>query len=61
VLSRTPPHPRSPSRPAGRCPSRACSPLPQELLSFMQTKTTTELIVDQSAANELLKVTFNIR
>jgi hypothetical protein len=30
-------------------------------VSFMQTKTTTELVVDQSAANELLKVTFNIR
>jgi hypothetical protein len=51
-----------PSRRAAQV-SDPCMPSPaaQEFVSFMQTKTTTELIVDQSAQNELLKVTFNIR
>jgi hypothetical protein len=33
----------------------------QELSSFLSLRTTTELVVDRSAQNELLKVTFNVR
>jgi hypothetical protein len=33
----------------------------QELSSFLSVRTTTELVVDRSAQNELLKVTFNVR
>jgi hypothetical protein len=33
----------------------------QELSAFLSTRTTSELIVDRSPQNELLKITFNVR
>lgn len=33
----------------------------QELSAFLSTKTTSELVVDRSPQNELLKITFNMR
>jgi hypothetical protein len=34
---------------------------PQEFAAFLRVQTASELVVDRSASNELLKVTFNIR
>lgn len=37
------------------------TPSLQELSSFLRVQTVTEMVVDRTASNELLKVTFNIR
>ncbi len=33
----------------------------QEFMSFMAVQTETEMVVDRSGTNDLLKITFNIR
>jgi hypothetical protein len=42
-------------------PGTTRSLLPQELAAFLRVQTVSELVVDRSTSNELLKVTFNIR
>lgn len=39
----------------------ACCHDMQELSAFLSTRTTSELVVDRSPQNELLKITFNMR
>lgn len=38
-----------------------CPAVLQELMSFLSTTTSTQLVVDRSPQNELLKLNFNIR
>ncbi len=41
-------------------PLTAIAPM-QEFLAFMSSSTATQLVVDRSSANELLKINFNVR
>jgi hypothetical protein len=54
-------HPFPPFTPTTPTPHPPTPPTPQEFAAFLRVQTVSELVVDRTASNELLKITFNMR